>query len=215
MPNRLMIVALGVSLLAGDAGAEARLPQAHPPGASARAHAPSPTTDSINVADIPAWRRITLGTLKGVNALRSRLDAAHVRVGASADEILGRPSFSLSPTRQDIDLVVVTVSQLGFADAASLADIHRRAVDLGLELCPAEAAPLVRLAYLDQPLGEFLNIAMRPVATYGGALVALTVANAGTGPVLIGGEGGLDQVMSGSAKFVFARPTRMASPHVP
>jgi hypothetical protein len=213
MPTRLMILALGVGLLAGDAGAEARLPQARPPGASARTAASQATP--INVADIPAWKRITLGSFKGLGALRTRLDAAHVRVGASAEEILARPAFSLSPTRQDIDLVVVNVSQLGFANAASLADIHRRAVELGLDLCAAEAAPLVRLAYLDQPLGEFLNIAMRPIATYDGALVALTVANAGTGPVLIGGEGGPDQLMSGDAKFVFVRPTRMASPHDP
>jgi hypothetical protein len=210
MPNRLLILALGVGLLAGDAGAEARLPQAHPPDASARTAAPQAIP--INVADIPAWKRIKLGTLKGVNALRTRLDAARVRVGASAEEILARPAFSLSPARQDIDLVVVSVSQLGFANAASLADIHRRAVELGLDLCPAEAAPLARLAYLDQPLGEFLNIAMRPIATYGGALVALTIANAGTGLLLIGGAGSPDQLMNWGAKFVFVRPTRMASP---
>ena len=143
----------------------------------------------MNLADVPVWKRITLGSYKGVNQLRKALDAARVRIGDSADEILGKPAFHFSQTRTDVDLVVVSVSELGFQDATSLAEIYRRAGELGLELCPAEVAPLLRLHYVNQPMGEFLNVAMRPIATYGGELIALSVANAGTGPLLLGGEG--------------------------
>ena len=114
----------------------------------------------------------------------------------------------------DVDLVVASVSELGFHDSAPLADIYWRAGELGLELCPAEVAPLLRLQYVNQPLGEFLNIAMRPIATYGGELIALSIANAGTGPLLIGGEGRLDMVMNSKARFVFVRPQRIALPGV-
>jgi hypothetical protein len=55
-----------------------------------------------------------------------------------------------------------------------LRDLYRRALQLGLELCPAEGAPQLRLEYLNQPVGEFLHVAMRPIATYGGDLVDLT-----------------------------------------
>jgi hypothetical protein len=55
-----------------------------------------------------------------------------------------------------------------------LRDLYRRALQLGLELCPAEAAPHLRLEYLNQPVGEFLHVAMRPIATYGGDFVDLT-----------------------------------------
>jgi hypothetical protein len=166
-------------------------------------------------ATLPVWKRITLGTYKGVNALRKALDAGRVRIGDSADEALGRPAFQFSQTRTDVDLVVLSVSELGFKDATPLADIYRRAAELGLELCPPEVAPLLRLAYVNQPVGEFLNIAMRPIATYGGERIALSVANAGTGPLLLGGDGRPDFVLNWRARLVFVRPARIASPNVP
>jgi hypothetical protein len=173
-----------------------------------------PAVALTNPADAPVWKRVTLGAYKGVNSLRNALDAARVRVGNSADEILGRPGFDFGQVKADVDLVVVSVAELGFPNGARLADIHRRAGELGLELCPAEVAPLLRLAYANQPMGEFLNVAMRPIATYAGELVALSIANAGTGPLLIGGDGRPELVMNRMAKFVFVRPARIASPNV-
>ena len=207
---RLVIAAFSLALGAGNALAQGE----------ARSLVPEPVagrTDSIigkSVTDIPVWKRITLGTYKSITALRVALDASRVRVGDSADEILGRPAFPLSKTNLDVDLVVVRVSELGFNDATSLGEIHRRAGELGLELCPAEVAPLLRLAYVNQPMGEFLNVAMSPIATYGGEPVALSVANAGTGPLLIGGEGRPDLLMNERAQFVFVRPARIALPNV-
>jgi hypothetical protein len=168
----------------------------------------------MNIADVPVWKRITVGAYNGVDRLRRALDAARVRVGVSADEIIGRPSFRFRPVKAELDLVIVSVAELGFPNGARLADIHRRAGELGLELCPAEVAPLLRLAYANQPMGEFLNVAMRPIATYAGELVALSIANAGTGPLLIGGDGRPELVMNRMAKFVFVRPARIASPNV-
>ena len=164
------------------------------------------------IADAPTWKRITLGTYTGVNALRQALDAARVRIGDSADEILGRAAFQFSDERMEVDLVIFKVTELGFDDSASLSDIYRRADELGLSLCPAEVAPLLRLHYVNQPIGEFLNVAMRPVATYGGDPVVLIVANAGTGPLLIGGSGQPDLSLSTEAKLVFVRPQRIAAP---
>jgi hypothetical protein len=42
----------------------------------------------------------------------------------------------------------------------------------------------------------------------------LSVANAGTGPLLLGGEGRPDLLMNWRAQFVFVRPARIASPNV-
>jgi hypothetical protein len=207
--NRLMtcaaigVLACAIALVSGSACAQQER-------ASPR---PQPAVGA-GIADLPVWKRVTLGSYRGVNVLRKALDAARVRVGDSADEIIGRPAFHFSPNRTDVDLVLVRVSDLGFDDAARVADIHRRAGELGLELCPAEVAPLLRLAYLDQPVGEFLNVAMHPIAAYGGDPVALSVANAGTGPLLLGGEGRPDLLMNWRAQFVFVRPARIASPNV-
>jgi hypothetical protein len=134
--------------------------------ASESDHAGAATSEIV--AERPVWKRVTLGRYRGVNAVRTALDAARVRVGDRADEALGRPAFAFSTTPVTLDLIVLTPADLGFANGATLADVERRATQLGFELCPAEVGPLLRLAYLDQPIGEFLRIAMKPVATWGG-----------------------------------------------
>jgi hypothetical protein len=99
------------------------------------------------------------------------------------------------------------VSALGFGEAgASLKNIYARASRLGLALGLAEVGPALRLGYLDQPLGEFLRIAMIPVARYGGEPVDFTIGNGGAGLLLIGGEFRGDLVVSGATRFVFVRP---------
>jgi hypothetical protein len=166
--------------------------------------------------DFPVWKKITLGTHKGVNAVRNALDAANIRIGESADEVLGRPGFGFSRTRTPLDLVVLNAIDLGFEPGSrSLAEIYRRAAQLGLELCPPEAGPQLRLEYLNQPIGEFLHIAMAPVTTYRGDLVDLTLGNGGAGLILIGGDGSPDLMLHSSVKFVFVRPTRIALPNGP
>ena len=69
---------------------------------------------------------------------------------------------------------------------------------------------LLRLQYLDQPLGEFLHIAMNPIATYRGDLVDLTLANGGDGLLLIAGDGRADTNIPQASGFVFARPIDIA-----
>jgi len=150
-------------------------------------------------ANIPIWRTVALGTYKTIDALRDALDAERIQVGDRADEILGRPAFNLSKIRRDARLVVLAVSDLGFEEGASLADIYARARQLGFELCPAEVGPQLRL-------GEFLHIAMAPIARYGGEPTDLTVANGGAGLILIAGDAHPDFVMPSTMRFVFIGP---------
>jgi hypothetical protein len=168
-----------------------------------------PLVDVRAAPDLPIWKRVTLGTLYSVSAVREALENAHVHIGDSANEALGRPAFALSQTRTESDLVVVEVADLGFGEAgASLADVYARAKQFGLELCPAEVAPYLRLQYLQQPVGEFLQIAMNPVSTYEGAEVDLAVADGGEGLLLVGGEARPDRVANGAVHFVFVRPRK-------
>jgi hypothetical protein len=100
---------------------------------------------------------------------------------------------------------VLTVFELGFGDAsgndlelgtrveASLHDIYARAE-----------------ALLDQPPGEFLHIAMKPVARYTGELVNFTVGGGGAGLLFVGGNGDPDVMHPGVVQFVFVRPKPIA-----
>jgi hypothetical protein len=64
----------------------------------------------------------------------------------------------------------------GLATRPRFTTFYARAVALGFELCPGEVGPALRLNYVDQPPGDFLHIAMKPVAKYNGALINFTVA---------------------------------------
>jgi len=141
-------------------------------------------------AHFQIWRTITLGTYNGVDAYRDALDLARIRIGDSADEILGRPVFLYTRTKTVVELAVLSAAELGVeSDESSLSDVYERARRAGLELCPAEVGPQLRLDYRNQPLGEALDIAMEPVATYSGDPTILTLANWGTGLMLIGRNG--------------------------
>jgi hypothetical protein len=166
--------------------------------------APSAAVKAGNATKV--WKTITLGGVANSFALRNALDAAGCGIGDLAEEIIARPAFVLAKTKTEVDLVVATIADLGFAvGSVSLRDIYLRAEKLGLALPPAEVGPALRLQYFDQPTGEFLNVGMRPIATWNGDLVIFTVANGGAGLILIGQNGSDDTKMPTSSTFVFAR----------
>jgi hypothetical protein len=210
----LVVAALCVAAPAGGAAAQCgpQRDQARSTASStnvADAYVPEPMVaiSATPAADIPVWKTIALGTYRNGMIIRDALDRAGCAIGDIADEILGRPAFAVSSPPAQVDLVPLSVSELGFgAEGASVADVYARAIRLGLDLCPAEVGPLLRLQYADQPLGEFLRIAMNPIATYGGQPVDFTLVNGGTALALIGGEGRADLVLSGRVRLVFARP---------
>jgi hypothetical protein len=59
---------------------------------------------------------------------------------------------------------------------------------------------------LNQPLGEFLHIAMAPIAGYGGKPTDFTVANGGAGLILIAGDADPNFIMPSTMRFVFIDP---------
>ena len=157
------------------------------------------------------WRRTTLGSYKGVDAYRDALDAAKIKIGVAADEILGRPAFPYVSGKMDAELTVVSAAELGVESESALADVYNRARQLGLVLCPAEVGPQLRLDYRDQPLGESLIVAMEPVNTYSGEPTILSLVNWGTGLAVVGGTGRSDFMVSRYLRFVFAFPERVAA----
>jgi hypothetical protein len=168
----------------------------------------APALEVKTASELPIWKSITVGLHRGVNAVRNALDEAKIAIGDSADEILGRPAFTFAGERQQLNLVVLSVAELGFgAQGGTLGDIHARAIRIGFELCPEEVAPQLRLQYRNQPAGEFLHVAMKPQSTYRGDPVDFTLANSGAGLSLLGGSARPDLVIAGNVAFVFVRPS--------
>ena len=76
----------------------------------------------------------------------------------------------------------MSVYELGIkTDRALLTDIYSQARMLGFALATAEVGPQLRLQYFDQPIGEFLNVAMAPIMTPNGESYILLSAMAATG----------------------------------
>jgi hypothetical protein len=158
------------------------------------------------LADLPIWKSVRLDTPAG---LREALNKWPFGLGDSASAILEKALAEDSATSA-VNLVVLSASEMGFeVENVRLSDFYARARKLGLELCPAELGPLLRLQFLDQRLGDFVHIAMKPIAT-NGDLIDFTVANGGAGLLLIGGEASPEQIVPATMRFVFVLPASTA-----
>lgn len=152
------------------------------------------------------WKTIKLGTgLKTADDFRRALKQAGCKLGDWGNDVLGQRAFTASETETDADLVVVSVAELGFKDGATRADIYTRAQELGLSLCPAEVGPQLRLQYTNQPKGEWLLVAMEPIAGSVGSLGVFLVGHDGYGLWLHGNRGHADSFWNGDDRWVFLR----------
>ena len=96
---------------------------------------------------------ITLGTHSSGAALLGALIKEKCQISLWSMQALGNPDFPVVPEETTVDIVVVSMLDLGFAEGklATLGIIYDRAKQMGLEVCPVETAPQLRLQFLDQP----------------------------------------------------------------
>jgi len=167
-----------------------------------------------SAAGTRVWKSIQIGTFASKRALYQVLEDADCGIGDTAEEILVAPEFKLSDIAIKLDLVVISVSELGIThQPTTLKNIYARAQQLGFTLAFAEVGPQLRLQYLDQPVGEFLKIAMAPIRTRNGAFSIFEVANGGAGLLLLGGSVGDDTEFDPSSRFAFVLQTDVAEAH--
>lgn len=156
--------------------------------------------------NFPTWMTIQLGTgLTTADDFRRAFKADGHRFGCWANNMLNQPTFTVAKKKTEVELVKVTVTELGFKNSASFADICKRAAELGLERCPAEVGPQLRLQYRDQPMGEWLLIAMKPIADSVGDLGVFSVDRGEVGSWLGGYDGEPGSFWSGGSAWVFIR----------
>ncbi len=122
--------------------------------------------------DFPAWMTVELGIHPDPDSYHKAIMATTVRMSNRAKDILQK--VSVGPHRV-VQLVRVTVAELGFSKGARYEAVCERAKICGLRLCPAEVGPALRMQYLDQPFGEWLRIAMEPITASDGDPVVFAV----------------------------------------
>jgi hypothetical protein len=154
-----------------------------------------------------AWKSITLGNYPTVIALRDALVERRIWIGDLAARMLRLAPFRIASAVTSLDLAVVTVGQLGLGlKRASFVNIHAQAMEAGLDLCPPEAGPQLRLQYPEQKVGEYLSIGMTPLPTADGSDACFVVGNGGAGLFIIGRAAGADLTVPSQSRFVFALP---------
>ncbi len=111
------------------------------------------------------------------------------KIGRCGLEILNNPGFQATVVSGKLNFVVVTAAQLGVDQAgANLLQIHTRASNWGLNLCPPDTA-LQLLLQCDQPgaslrgpeKGVSWNVAMRSIQDSNGNPKCFNIARSDTG----------------------------------
>jgi len=159
------------------------------------------------------WKTVKLGTMKDADEFRKAIKALGYKIGDLGNDILGKPAFRVSKTKVKVDLVNVSVAELGFKDGAKLSDIYKKALGLGLQLCPNEVGPQLRLQCRDQPIDgvnwmhRWIYVAMKPIARSGHPLIFL-VERTSDGCWLEGYDGDPDHFWKRQECFVFVLPRK-------
>lgn len=162
-----------------------------------------PETTAITPREFATWKTITIGTQKSVKDLTKALTGNGFRISDWAGDILKK--ITLADAETEIELVLASVAELGFTRATRRDAIYDRAKELGLDLVPAEAGPQLRLAYTDQPLNEWMVMAMEPITGSVGGLLVFNVAHNDDGRWLYSHSGYPDSMWYPGRRWVFAR----------
>ncbi len=121
--------------------------------------------------NLKIFRTIQLGTFYSIANLHEALKKGGFNIDYDwndhdrewTNDLLNKTA--LVPIPITMNLVRLSVKDLGFPKGAIIQKIYKRAKKLGLNPCPAEVGPQLRLQYPDQPMHENLIIAMEPIIT--------------------------------------------------
>ena len=105
-------------------------------------------------------RTIEIGDLTKLQLIQ-KLQQQSISLNEYAEILLSNDRFTTSKTKYNLETVELTIRNLGFPEGATMPQIFKRAKELGLDLCPLELGPHLRLKYLDQPEGSTGNFSQR------------------------------------------------------
>jgi hypothetical protein len=205
MKTTILLTAVTIAIASSAASAVERLIPRVLVTAAPQAHHWQWRRQAMPVVELPIWKTVRLDTHMSTTEIREALNKWPFHLGDSASAVLEKALAEGSATSA-VNLVILSASEMGFEEEnVRLSDFYDRAHKQGLELCPAELGPLLRLQFFDQRLGDFVHIAMKPV-DMNGDLIDFTVANGGAGLLLIGGEASPERTVAATMRFVFVLP---------
>jgi len=115
---------------------------------------------SIEIGGLTKWQLI------------QKLQEHSISMNHYGEQLLSDDQFITSETKYSLNTVELAVRNLGFPDGATMPQLIKQANKLGLELCPLEVGPYVRLEYLDQAEGDLGNSLQQHQAPSGSITIA-------------------------------------------
>lgn len=100
---------------------------------------------------------------KTARQLETELIQRGVNISEYAKDMLYSPNFTTLAQPQSLDTVRLKVQDLGLSGYPTTDQIYQKAQELGLELCPAEVGPHLRLKDSNQSMNEWYWIAMKQI----------------------------------------------------
>lgn len=156
--------------------------------------------------NFPIWKVVKLGIgLKTADDFRRAFKTALCMIGVSANDIIGRAAFIVSKLKKEVNTVIVSPADLGFKYNTSRSNIYKRAIELGLKLCPPELGPQLCLQTKNHPHGEYFNVAMLPIDDENKSPRAFGVERDGKRFILHGNNGNPETAWTITSKWVFIR----------
>jgi hypothetical protein len=168
-----------------------------------RKDAPKPISETASVAAKPPatqiWRTIKLGT-HTVGQMKKAINPE--LISRWANDLLGK--LTVAPTPTEVDLVKMSVYELGFARGTTTEPLFRRIKELG-ELCPAEVGLQLRIQYRGD---ETIFVAMEPITGSADAPGVFALRCAHDGLWLGADYAGPDDFWAPGNRLVFVPPRK-------
>jgi len=125
---------------------------------------------TVEVGIITIGQMSKAGLIKELEA-RTKLDDSNenkIYISDNAKFMYNSSAFEVLKKPEEINLIRLTVKDLGFTKNATTDQIYQRAAELGLELCPPEVGLYLRLNFSkafkrEQPISDYPRVAMKQI----------------------------------------------------
>ncbi len=104
--------------------------------------------------------------------LERNMEKNGLKISNTASEMLGRIDFTKQlEGKETRTFCCIKVGHFGFDTLPNMLQLYEKAKEFGLEVCPPEVAPYIRLQYTDQPNGASLIGTRTIFANFNGEIV--------------------------------------------
>lgn len=113
---------------------------------------------------------------KTKDELVKEMEVKGIKLSSYAKQLLDSKDFETQKNKEELNLVRLTPKDLGFSSYSTTEQIYKKAVEFGLELCPAEVGPNLRLTYSGD---NWMYIAMKQIKDLDGCPSVFSLSRAG------------------------------------